>query len=156
MRRISLSRVSKEYRKIIREYFHRVMKKKGLVGILLFGSVGRGKSLPRLGSDVDLIVIAEDLPSDMFERAKLIREIEEHPTIVQSIWMTPEEFEGHLTARAGHVLDAIHEGITIFDPTGFIDRKRREIKEELRRKGVKQIKGAWVWPLKRPGEKIEL
>lgn len=141
---------------MIREYLRGILKRRGLCGVLLFGSLAKGSALPHLQSDVDLIVVCEDLPSDLFERAELVRRIEGGPSIVQSIWMTPEDFEGHLEARAGYVLDAIHDGLILYDKAGFLKRRMEKTKEELRRREVKRIDGAWVWPLRKAGEVIEL
>lgn len=156
MSKNSLERLDKEYARIVNEYLDRVRRREGVIGAILFGSVARGEALPFPQSDIDLIVISRGLPEDLFERSELVRKIEGGPLPVQSIWMTPEDFEGHLASKAGYVLDAIHDGIVLYDEEGFLERKIKETKEELRRKSVRRIDGAWVWPIERVGEHVEL
>ncbi len=140
----------------IEEYLRRVRGVEGLVGVILFGSVARGQAFPFPKSDVDLVVVCRGLPPDLWERAELVRRIEDSPSIFQSVWMTPEESEEQLASKAGYLLDAVIEGVILFDPERYLERKREELKRELERKGVRKVNGAWVWPVKRLGDVIEL
>ena len=61
--------------KILNEFVEKCKKKfgKNLVSIVLFGSYARGKA--RETSDIDVLVIAKKLPSNVWERDKIIEEI---------------------------------------------------------------------------------
>lgn len=89
------------------------------------------------------------------KRAESVREIENSPALIQSIWLTEREFIEQFKARAGYILDAIQDGIIIYDK-GFLRKTIPSAKRELRRRGIKRVGRAWVWPIKKAGETIEL
>ncbi|NJD78111.1 MAG: nucleotidyltransferase domain-containing protein [Candidatus Methanoperedens sp.] len=142
----SLKDINEEYAALIKEYLEKV--KSRVTGVLLFGSVARREELPFPQSDIDMIVVAKDLPSDFFKRAELVRKIEDCPSLLQSIWMTEEEFISQLKAGAGYLLDAIYEGRIIYD-TGFLRRIIPQAKSELEIQGIRRVGRAWVRPVKR-------
>lgn len=149
----SLKGINREYAALIKEYLGKIKDK--ATGVLLFGSVAQGEELPFPRSDIDMIVVTKELPSDFFERAEVVRKIENSPSLLQSIWMTEDEFIGQFKARAGYLLDAIYEGRIIYD-RGFLKNIIPEAKRELKEKGIKRVGSAWVWPVKRAGEVFEL
>ncbi|MEM2925052.1 MAG: nucleotidyltransferase domain-containing protein [Methanocellales archaeon] len=126
-----------------------------IIRLLLFGSLARREELPFPKSDVDLIVVTKKLPRDLFERAKIVREIESSPALIQSIWLTEGEFLEQFKARTGYILDAIQDGIIIHDK-GFLRKTIPKAKRELRKRGIKRVGSAWVWLVKKAGEIIEL
>lgn len=142
----SLKGLNEEYVALIKEYLEKV--KHRVTGVLLFGSVARREELPFPQSDIDMIVVAKDLPSDFFKRAELVRKIENCPSLLQSIWMTEEEFISQFEAGAGYLLDAIHEGRIIYD-RGFLRKTIPQAKSELEIQGIKRVGSAWVWPIQR-------
>lgn len=142
----SLKGLNEEYVALIKEYLEKV--KHRVTGVLLFGSVARREELPYPQSDIDMIVVAKDLPSDFFKRAELVRKIENSPSLLQSIWMTEEEFISQFEAGAGYLLDAIHEGRIIYD-MGFLRKIIPHAKSELEIQGIKRVGSAWVWPIQR-------
>ncbi len=142
----SLKGLNEEYVALIKEYLEKV--KHSVTGVLLFGSVARSEELPFPQSDIDMIVVAKDLPSDFFKRAELVRKIENCPSLLQSIWMTEEEFISQFEAGAGYLLDAIHEGRIIYD-MGFLRKIIPQAKSELEIQGIKRVGSAWVWPIQR-------
>lgn len=139
----SLMDLNNEYADLIKEYLDKV--KNRVTGVLLFGSVSRHEELPFPQSDIDMIVVAKDIPSDFFERAEYVRKIENCPSLLQSIWMTEEEFIAQFKAGAGYLLDAIHEGRIIYD-TGFLKKIIPQSKQELESRGIRRVGSAWVWP----------
>jgi len=60
----------REYSLPIKQYFEIVTKKIDVYAVLLFGSVARGDAKPfrSYESDIDIIVIIKDLPSDLGKR----------------------------------------------------------------------------------------
>ena len=62
----SLKDLNNEYVDLIKEYLDKV--KNRVTGVLLFGSVSRHEELPFPQSDIDMIVVAKDIPSDFFEK----------------------------------------------------------------------------------------
>jgi predicted nucleotidyltransferase len=140
----SLKNLNNEYATLIKEYLDNIKNK--VTGVLLFGSVSRCEELPFPQSDIDMIVVAKDLPYDFFERAEFVRKIENCPSLLQSIWMTEDEFIAQFKAGAGYLLDAIHEGRIIYD-TGFLKQIIPQSKQELEAKGIRRVGSAWVWPV---------
>lgn len=149
----SLKSLNEEYAALIKEYLGKIKNK--ATGALLFGSLARGQELPFPKSDIDIIVVTIELPKDFFERAEEIRRIENSPSIIQSIWMTEEEFLEQFKARAGYLLDAVQEGRIIYD-LGFLKKTIPEARRELEEKGIRRVGRAWVWPIKTAGKIIEL
>ncbi len=153
MEETSLKDLNKEYAILIKEYLEKIRNK--ATGVILFGSLARGEELPFPKSDIDLIVVAKELPKDLFERAEAVRNIENFSPLIQSIWMTEGEFIEQFKARAGYLLDAIHDGRIIYD-SGFLRKTIPRARHELRAQGIKRVGSAWIWPIKKAGEIIEL
>ena len=139
---------SDKYFQLLEEYIMKVRDK--VEGIILFGSLAKNQTLPFPKSDIDLIVIADNLP-DIRERAEYVRKIEKSPSIVQSIWMTRGEFLEHVEAGSGYVLDAIFDGKLVFD-RGSVNELVEKAKEIVKKKGIKRVGKCWVWNVKKAGE----
>jgi predicted nucleotidyltransferase len=148
--------LNEEYVDLIKEYLEKV--RNSVTGVILFGSVARKEELPFPKSDIDLIVVTKQaLPKDLFERAVVVRKIEDSSSSIQSTWFTEEEFTQQLfKVKSGFVLDAIHDGIVIYDGQGFLKKIIPEAKRRLREQGIKRVGRAWVWPIKTAGEVMEL
>jgi predicted nucleotidyltransferase len=148
----NLENLEAGYRNDIEVYCARIWERYGsrFLGALLFGSLVRGQARPyeTLESDIDLIVLIEGLPplsQRIVEKIEVERNLH---TLVRAIWMTPEDLEGHLKAKAGYVLDAFDEGILLYDQDGFLSESRRKLVEELREKGVVKTDRWWSFPVK--------
>lgn len=148
----------KENIRLIEQYLEIIRRRVNVRGVMLFGSVARGDAKPYKSyeSDIDLIVISEDLPADLEKRLLYKIEVETGTkSRVQAIWMTPKELEEHIEAKSGYVLDAFYEGIILYDPAGFLERKKAELMEELNKKRVSKLKWGYSWNIK-AGEVVEL
>lgn len=153
--------VQREYVKVISMYFNKLLKifKDDLKGIQLFGSVAKGvaKPLHTAESDIDMIILIEKLPP-LQERMLLQIELTKKfglISIAQGIFMTPQELAQHVKAKAGWLLEALIDGITLFDPQEILKESRERLLKELKEKGVERTEYGWVWPLK-AGEIINL
>ncbi|GAB4249706.1 MAG: hypothetical protein OHK005_16580 [Candidatus Methylacidiphilales bacterium] len=139
-----------------------------LVGVLVYGSVGRGTM--RMDSDVDVLVVVNDLPSSLSQRLCLFEPVEEalEPVLAEArrsgvqTWVSPvlkrpEELEkGFLL-----MLDMTEDGRILVDRNGFVERALESFRQRLVRAGAKRIRqGAWsYWDLKpdfKPGDRVEL
>lgn len=148
----------KEYSRPIRQYFEIVSAKVNVYAAQLFGSVARGDAKPfqSYESDIDIIVIIKDLPSDLGKRMLYKLDVESGTrSRVQSIWMTPQELEEHIEAKSDYILEAFESGIILFDTDGYLEHKKSDLFMELKTKGVSRLKWGWSWNIK-AGEVVEL
>jgi len=150
-----------EYRELLIEYSSKLLHLLGgpLRGILVFGSVAKGaaKPLETALSDIDLIVVLQDLPP-LSERMRMYMSwVLEYrfPSLIQPVLMTPGELNEHVKARAGWIMDALCDGIILYDPDGFVAAAKENLLRELREKGVKRTTVGWVWPIA-AGQVVEL
>lgn len=121
----------------------------GLVAIVLFGSRARGEGGWR--SDWDLFLIAEGLPENPFDRQLALRAlVPKDSKGVSVLAMSREEFEAGFPPI---YLDLAVDGIVLYDSEGFMAGKLEEIREIVKRAGLKRTRRQdtllWKW-LRRP------
>jgi len=138
-----------------------------LESIVLFGSLSTGKTKPE--SDIDLLVVARDLPEKYSERTSIIREVVSSTLMDELIIRTWKE-RGIYTdlnillidTREAHVthpfyLDMTKNCIIIYDKNELMSKKIVEVKEKLEKIGAKRFEepdGSWYWILSPEAEKI--
>lgn len=139
-----------------------------LVSVVLFGSVAR--QTQRHDSDVDVLIIAKDLPDGRMKRVREFENVEERlepflqelakegiNTYISPVIKTPEE------ALSGSplFLDMVDDARILFDRDGFFQGILERLKARLSELHARRVwKGdAWYWDLKpdyQPGETFEL
>jgi len=139
-----------------------------LVSVAVFGSVGRGT--PHPDSDVDLLIVADDLPNGRLRRVAEFRAVEAAvaPGLAEArkaglapdlspVFKTPSEaLQGSLL-----FLDMIEDARLLYDRGDFLREALSKFKARLERLGARrEWRGnAWIWDLKpdyKPGEVFEL
>lgn len=139
-----------------------------LVSVAVFGSVGRGTPGP--DSDIDLLVVAEQLPRGRLARSDDFAAVERavdpqltsahshglHPTL-SPIFKTPEE----VAAGSPLFLDMLDDARILYDRDGFLQHAFQEFATRLAHLGAKRIwrDDTWYWDLKpdyQPGEVFEI
>ncbi len=158
------------YERLVRRCLEEVQRVYGrrLVTFAVFGSVGRGT--PQPDSDIDLLVIVEDLPSGRLRRLETfdpvdraleadLREALVHGVHASfsPVLLTPEE----ATRRIPLFLDMTEDARILYDRAGFFGEVLAGLRARLRELGARRIPygGAWYWRLKepfQPGEEFEL
>lgn len=137
-----------------------------LVTLAIFGSAGRGTARP--DSDIDILLVADPLPSGRMRRVaefdaveKRVRdllagEIDQVP-FLSSFFKTPEE------ANLGSplFLDMTEDARLLYDRDDFFARRLDRLRARLKELGSRRIwlGSAWYWDLKpdyKPGEVFEL
>ena len=107
--------------------------------VVLYGSFARGDYGP--GSDINLLIVAEDVPKTYWDRWSLAYEIVEGFPIDPHIY-TPNEFvemveEGRTTA-----LDALTEGKTIYADLSFQQQINKLLEKALKTRT--KHKNMWI------------
>ncbi|KXG76720.1 hypothetical protein AN618_15000 [Fervidicola ferrireducens] len=139
-----------------------------LVTLAVFGSVARGTPSPE--SDIDILIVAENLPSGRLRRMERFAEVEEllNPwmyslrnigiyTSLSPVIKTPEE----VMAGSLLFLDMIDDALILFDREGFFTRFLQEFSSKLKEMGAKKVVTGerWHWVLKpdyKHGEVFEI
>lgn len=106
--------------------------------VLLFGSYAREDFTE--SSDIDVCVIAENLPSDELQRRNL-RSLYSTPKI-RAIGFYPEEFLNYLRNLRLFAYDIISEGQVLYDE-GFFAKAKRTYQECLKRFKLVKEKRGW-------------
>lgn len=158
-----LLELARRYADLLRQHFG-----DRLVSIVLFGSVARGDA--SAASDLDLLIVAEDLPQGQFARKRLLAAadaaFEEDLERAQSagvdtrlarIIRTPDEAARPIPLYFDLTEDAVilHDRREFF--AGVLDRLRAS----LRRLGARRVRqgAVWYWDLKpdfKPGDVVEI
>lgn len=127
----------------------------GLSGVWLFGSVARGEA--REDSDVDLVIVAKNLHGNrsqmndrVYEAIDIARErqfLYEHGIITDlSVFAT----EGQELDRFYPLfLDALQEGVVIYDETGALTQAVEAMRARASELGLKRVElsKGWMWTL---------
>jgi predicted nucleotidyltransferase len=139
-----------------------------LVSVVVFGSMGRGT--PRADSDLDVLIVADDLPRGRMARVEDFAAVEARlherlgvgqragfSTECSPVFKTREE----VLAGSPLFLDMVEDARILYDRDGFVAATLARLRERLVRLGARRVwrGNAWFWDLKpdyRPGEVFEL
>jgi predicted nucleotidyltransferase len=102
---------------LAKEYVERLSGRIPLVAAAVVGSVARGDF--NVWSDVDIVVVVEDLPQRAPDRGSLL--ISEARDGIQPIGFTPEEFERAWRKRNALAREAVQHGVSL-QGEGFFRR----------------------------------
>lgn len=139
-----------------------------LISLVIFGSVGRGTATAE--SDVDVLVVARDLPRGRIPRVEEFAAVEQRlaaamasarqlgvTTRLSPLFKTPDE----VAVGSPLFLDMTEDAKLLFDRDGSFAGVLRALAARLATLGAKRVwRGrAWYWDLKpdfKPGEIIEI
>lgn len=135
-----------------------------LVSLAVFGSVGRGT--PRPDSDVDLLIVANGLPTGRLRRMEGFRAVEDAlqrvsaqfqsqglNLILSPVIRLPTE----ITAGSPLLLDLVDDARVLYDPNNFLSNALANLRRRLDALHARRVwaGNAWWWDLKpdyKPGE----
>ncbi|MEM3891678.1 MAG: nucleotidyltransferase domain-containing protein [Nitrososphaerales archaeon] len=133
------------YRQAVERYVKKLIRRIKPRAIILYGSVARGRQ--GVGSDIDILVISEHLPSNFLERLKTLFELNNSTAPIEAVAYTPQEFQ-HMTVKT-HLtaLSAFEEGMILYDDGFFQQQKERynQIKNDI---NLVRVEGGWERRLK--------
>lgn len=139
-----------------------------LVSLAVFGSVGRGT--PRPDSDLDALVVVDDLPNGRMARVEEFEAVEKLlsealavaaregiRTRLSPVLKTPEE----VSLGSPLFFDLVEDAELLVDRDGFLAGELGRLGRRLHELGARRIwrGNAWFWDLKpdyRPGDEFEL
>ncbi|MEM3506951.1 MAG: nucleotidyltransferase domain-containing protein [Candidatus Bathyarchaeia archaeon] len=131
-------KLKKEAYEKVKEFMKQVKPLKPKL-IILYGSYARGDFTEL--SDIDVCIVAENLPENIFERRSLagLYKVKN----LRPIGYYPNEFLEELRKPNLFLYDIIDEGITFYD-NGFMNEVKRIQKEELKKRRIVKNCGKWI------------
>lgn len=66
---------AKAYEEALKKYLTLVLRDGKATGLILYGSLAKGLEKPYPESDIDVLVVAENIPKDLFERRMMALKI---------------------------------------------------------------------------------
>ncbi len=122
-----------------------------LVGVVIYGSHARGTARP--DSDIDLLVIAYELPESRMARADFFVDLQFEAGYSYArasiLGKSVAEFESHFPAL---YLDIGLDGIVLFDRDGYVAGKLARIRALIKEAGLvrRQLDGNFIWKFTHP------
>lgn len=117
-----------------------------LLAVVLFGSRARGEATE--ASDWDILVVSEGLPERTLARYRFMKSClpARWRGSISILAKTPSEFESALPPL---YLDIACDGLILYDPAGYMQRKLCQVRLLIRKLGlVRQRRGqdiVWTW-----------
>jgi len=157
---INKKEIPEEVKMAINEFVEACKEKFGedLISIVLFGSYARGNF--KESSDVDLLVIVENLPESVWERSKLMKEITwkiflKYNEDLQPILSTPEEIIAAMRIGNPIFLGILLGYKILFDREDFFERGLKEIvASRIVKNPPLFVYGGKGWKLKKIAENL--
>lgn len=126
---------SKQYEQYFRKYVEKILERKDVIGILVFGSVAKGLEKPFPESDIDVLVLAKNLPQNPSIRRLATLKYRKDIGIVEDVWLTPKELLNAVEGGWGVILDALADGIIVYDKEKILEKARKTVKKKYQRIG---------------------
>ncbi|NLB73308.1 MAG: nucleotidyltransferase domain-containing protein [Firmicutes bacterium] len=109
------------YLQLALEYVQSLESELSITAAAVIGSVARGDFND--ASDIDVIIISEDLPQDPLERSAVL--YENVPPLVEPKAYTKDEFRKMLSKRNPIALATLSEGVMLIDKERLLEQKER-------------------------------
>lgn len=129
------------YAEEIEMFAEAVVKELGAHSVVLYGPLARGDY--NEASDIDIVVIADDLPKGFLKRLELLQRLNKSREPIEALCYTREEFAWMLERRHATALYAVADGKVLYDDGFFAEMQRRfrRLSEEV---GLERIENGWI------------
>jgi predicted nucleotidyltransferase len=116
-------------------------------GAVLFGSVAKGSHTR--DSDIDLLVVAENINPRLHRRKKEIIELKHSfpGKTMDILLLSPKEVISNFTNHNPLFLDIAEDGIIIKDERNFLWDLIKKTREYIEAKSIKRLKDGWQFPV---------
>ena len=120
-----------------------------ITGVVGFGSRAKGQATPY--SDIDLLVVAEEIPLQRHRRGKEIAYIKRAlpGLLVDILLCTRQEVQSNFRNHNPLFLDIAEEGVLIIDFDQFLGNLMEETRAYVRQNGIKKWEEGWLFPVQR-------
>jgi len=147
-----MKQIDKNKQKAIDKFIKKLEERFGerLVSVVLFGSVARGST--RKESDIDLLLVIRNLPSDMWERDKLVEDITMdilhtfHEDICP-ILVDPKSLEKGMRIQNPLFYGMMLGYKVLYDRNNFFKRSLDILKWEIKKSDPMYVEGGKIWKL---------
>ena len=161
-----------EYRELAEEYARAIKElfENRLVSICFFGSVAKGTAT--VESDIDVLVVAENLPRDIGFRMRETIPIHERvrssepyrkvrsegrSAFLSPVLLTPDETKTHPPI----LLDLTEDAVMVYDRDQFLRNTLDDMRRRLKQLGARKVtaRKGYYWILKpdaKPNEVVEI
>lgn len=113
------------YQEVLDKYVKRLIGNDRVLGIALYGSTAKGTEKPYPESDIDLLVVAENLHANPCYRRLELLKYKEDLSFIEDLWLTPKELIDAIKGGWGVILDALAYGIIIYDREGIMEKAKQ-------------------------------
>ena len=120
-----------------------------VVGAVLFGSAATGRATTQ--SDVDLLVVGENLPAERHRRHREIMDIKRllADLPVEIVLLSPAEVRSNFANHNPLFLDIAEDGVVLLDRQGQLASAIEETRRYVRSRGIARTGGGWRFPVER-------
>ncbi|MBS7611940.1 nucleotidyltransferase domain-containing protein [Candidatus Bathyarchaeota archaeon] len=108
--------------------------------VILYGSFARGDW--HRGSDLDLLVVSDDVPLDYRDRWDILYTVIMGFPVEPHVYTT-QEFEEMLVHGRMTVLDALTEGVVVYADEKFMEKVDKMLKETMEKLQPRKISVGW-------------
>ena len=128
------------YRRETSRYMRNVVKRLQPETVVLYGS--HATDSYGMGSDIDILVVSDDLPMNFLERLRILAELNRTTAPIEAVGYTQREFGSMLHRRHPTALDVLEEGKILYD-RGFMKQMRQRFLKMKREIGLVRMEPGW-------------
>jgi len=123
-------------------YLNKLIKEIKPKLVAIIGSLARGTF--GLGSDIDLIIVSDNLPDHVLDRLSVLLQLDEFGIPIEPVGLKVNEFlemckKGHATP-----LEVFKRGIIIHSDKRFFELARKLLEDAIRKYEIEEIKKGWI------------